>query len=468
MLLQKHKASPVLVLFMFILSNMPLLHAQNNPLEFQFTLKSQAQTSAGVYQRNGTLIKTLWSNRFFKAGTHKATWDRTNDEGYLLNDTGYYIKVLSSSATYTWEGVVGNNSDSLTGPSKIRTFDRFHSLAFTGRFGYYATGYAEGVPSCYKFDISKPNNKITILNGQHKDVDLQCDYVATDGAIVYWAGYDPFNTNISFVFATDTGKDLEYQFNTGANQATTYGRTYASAIDVYTTNPYSHPSGLAVQKNGNFLFVAHKDLNQINVLNKTTGALVQTLSFTAPREVCVDPSGNLWVISGSNTIQKFTVNNNGTLSSAILSISGISEPLAMAVSPNGSKIFILDGAASQQVKIFDNSTSASISTFGSAGGYINNASVNDYKFYFSDSVTELSKPFIAFQSDSSYWLGDVGNERVQHYNASGTFINRICVYRTPTLLWSTAITPTEYLTNTSNFMSTIPSHWRQIMGRGPW
>jgi DNA-binding beta-propeller fold protein YncE len=223
-----------------------------------------------------------------------------------------------------------------------------------------------------------------------------------------------------------------------------------------------------VQKNGNFLFVAHKDLNQINVLNKTTGALVQTLSFTAPREVCVDPSGNLWVISGSNTIQKFTVNNNGTLSSAILSISGISEPLAMAVSPNGSKIFILDGAASQQVKIFDNSTSASISTFGSAGGYINNASVNDYKFYFSDSVTELSKPFIAFQSDSSYWLGDVGNERVQHYNASGTFINRICVYRTPTLLWSTAITPTEYLTNTSNFMSTIPSHWRQIMGRGPW
>jgi hypothetical protein len=97
----------------------------------------------------------------------------------------------------------------------------------------------------------------------------------------------------------------------------------------------------------------------------------------------------------------------------------------MAVSPNGSKIFILDGAAYQQVRIFDNNSGDSISTFGSAGGYINNSSVNDYKFYFSDSATGLSKPFVAFQSDSSFWLGDVGNERVQHYNASGTFINRI-------------------------------------------
>jgi hypothetical protein len=425
MLPQNHRVSLVIMLLMIFMSNCQQLLAQNNPIDFQFSLKNNAQTSAGVYQGNGTLIKTLWSNKYYKAGRHTATWDRTDDEGNLLTDTGYYIKVLSSNASYIWEGVVGNNSDSITGSSKIRAFDRFHSLTFAGQFGYYAAGYAEGVPSCYKFDISKPNNKINILYGPHKDVDLQCDYVATDGNNVYWAGYDPFDVKLSFVFTTKTSDDKEFSHSSGTQQATAYGRTYASAIDLYTNNPNAHPSGLAVQSNGDFLFVAHKDLNQINVLNKITGTLVQALTFTAPREICVDPSGNLWVISGSNTIEKFGVNSDGTLSSALLSITGISEPLAMAVSPNGSKIFILDGAAYQQVRIFDNNSGDSISTFGSAGGYINNSSVNDYKFYFSDSATGLSKPFVAFQSDSSFWLGDIGNERVQHYNASGTFINRI-------------------------------------------
>ncbi len=402
------------------------LLAQNPPVAFSFSMKKAGISSAGVYKRSGNiLVRTLWNNVSYPAGTHTAYWDRVNDDGLLLDDTGYYIKVISNNLTYKWEGVIGNNSDSISGKSKIRAFDRFHSLAFAGQYGYYAVGYTEGVPSCYKFDIHKPNNKINLLEGPHKDIDLQCDYVTTDGSNVYWAGYDPYDANLSMVFTTKTLDDKEFLHSSGTPQPTKLGRTYASAIDLYTNNPNAHPSGLAVQKNGSFLFVAHRALNQINVLNKTTGAQVQTLSFTAPREICVDPSGNLWVISGTNTIQKFAINSNGTLGSTLLSITGIAEPLAMEFSPNGSKLFILDGAASQQVKIFSNTTGSSISTMGSAGGYINNASVNDYKFYFSDSVTELSKPFIAFQTDSSFWLGDVGNERVQHYNASGTFLNRI-------------------------------------------
>ncbi len=411
---------------LLFLLNLQNTYAQNAKVPFNFSLSQASKTSAGVYKRNGNvLVRTLWNNVSYPAGTHTAYWDRVNDDGNMLTDTGYYIKVISNNVAYNWEGVVGNNSDSISGTSKIRAFDRFHSLTFAGQYGYYAVGYTEGVPSCYKFDISKPNSKINILWGPYKDIDLQCDYVSTDGSNVYWAGYDPYNANLSMVFTTKTSDDKEFIHSSGTSQATTYGRTYASAIDLYTTNPNAHPSGLAVQISGDFLFVAHRALNQINVLNKTTGAQVQTLSFTAPREICVDPAGNLWVISGTNTIEKFAVNSNGTLGSTLLSITGITEPLAMAVSPNGSKLFILDGAASQQVKIFDNATGSSISTFGSAGGYINNASVNDYKFYFSDSVTELSKPFIAFQTDSSFWLGDVGNERVQHYNASGTFLNRI-------------------------------------------
>src|SRR5574343_1124861 len=144
--------------------------AQNNPIPFNFQLKSASKTSAGVYKRsNNVLVRTLWNNVSYPAGTHTAYWDRVNDDGFMLTDTGYYIKVISNNVAYTWEGVVGNNSDSISGSSKIRAFQRFYSLAFAGQFGYYAVGYTEGVPSCYKFDISKPNNKINILWGEHKE-----------------------------------------------------------------------------------------------------------------------------------------------------------------------------------------------------------------------------------------------------------------------------------------------------------
>lgn len=411
-----------LLLFLATLQNSV---AQNQPVNFNFTLQQSATTSAGIYNRSGVLVKTLWNNVKYEAGQHKAWWDRTNDAGEMLLDTSYYVKVVSANVNYTWEGTIGNNSDSLTGSSKIRAFERFTSMAIAGQYAYYAVGYTEGVPSCYKFDINKPNQKINILFGDYNDIDHQADYVATDGTNVYWAGYDPYNASLSFVYATKTSNDKEFIFSNGSSQGVTYGRTYASVIDKYSNNANAHPSGLAVQKNGNYLFVAHKDLNIIRVFNKTSGALAQTLSFTAPREICVDGNDDLWVISGSNSVEKYPVNNDGTLGSVSLSITGLSEPLSLAVSPNSSKIVVLDGAESQQVKAFSNSTGNSVWTLGTAGGYINSPAVNNNKFYFNDSVTQLTKPFIAFQGDSSFWVGDVGNERVQHYSANRTFINRI-------------------------------------------
>lgn len=416
----------LILLISAVFTTPAFLNAQQNaPVGFTFNLNASSNTSAGVYKWDGTLVKTLWNNVRYNSGTHTAYWDRTNDDGTLLSDTGYFVKVVSNNITYNWEGVVGNNSDSVTGPSKIRAFERFTSMAVAGNYAYYAIGYAEGVPSCYKFDIRKPNNKINILKGDYDETDQQADYVATDGTNVYWAGYDPFNVDVSFVYATKCSNDNEYLFANGSSQSVTFGRTYSSAIDLYTSNSNAHPSGLAVQKNGAFLFVAHKDLDLINVFNKTSGAFVTSYSFTAPREICVDGNDRLWVISGSNTVEKYTVNTNGTLSSAQLSLSGLLEPLAMAVSPNNSKIAILDGASSQQIKTYGINSGSLIWTFGSAGGYINSPAVSDNKFYFNDSVTMLTKPFIAFQPDSSFWVGDVGNERVQHYSASKTFINRI-------------------------------------------
>jgi hypothetical protein len=170
---------------------------------------------------------------------------------------------------------------------------------------------------------------------------------------------------------------------------------------------------MAVQKNGIYLFVAHASLNELHVINKTTGALVQNLSITNARQLCVDMNDNLWMISGTNSVQKFTVNSNGTLSSPILSISNLDEPLALAVSPNNYIIAISDGGNSQQVKAFNNATGSPVWTLGQYGGYTNDPAVTNDKFMFSHVATLLKGSFIAFQADSSFWVGDPGNERIQ-------------------------------------------------------
>lgn len=397
----------------------------NARVPFSFTLSSASTTSAGVFKRNGTLVRTLWNNVKYPAGTFQSFWDRTDDDGNLLTDTGYIVKVLSNNVSYSWDGIIGNTSDSVNGPTKIKAFERIHAMTSFGNYMYFAIGYSEGTPSCYKFDIRSPQKKINILSVDYSSVDAESHFVATDGNYVYWTGFDAFNMDVSFVYATKVSNDQEVSFSSGAPASMTFGRTYNWAIDLYDNDKTAHPSGLAVMKNGKYLFVSHEGLNELHVLDKVTGALVQTISVTSPRELCMDMNDNLWMVSGTNTVEKYSINSNGTLSTATISITGLQEPLAMAVSPNNSKLLIADGGSSQQVKAFSNATGASVWTLGSAGGYATDPTVSNSKFYFNDNVTQLTKTYIAFQADSSFWVGDVGNERSQHFSANRTYIDRI-------------------------------------------
>ena len=418
--------------FSGILGNVKL-NGQNNPVPFTFTLSKASTTSAGIFRKDSTLVRTIWNNVPYKAGTHTAYWDRKDDEGLLVSDSDFFVKIISSNVKYEWEGgFIGNTSDSMTGKSKHRYFDRPSNMAINGNTAYFSSGYAEGISSVYKFNINTPQNRTSILSNMG-DIDLTTHFTATDGVNVYWAGYDAYDHDVNLVYATKVSNDKETQFSSGSAVSMQLGRTYNYAIDAYTNNRNAIPSGLAVQKTGNYLFVSHKGINELHVLNKTTGALVQTISVSAPRQLCVDMNDNLWMISGSNTVEKYTVNGNGTLSAATLSITGLSEPLALAVSPNNYIVVVIDGGSSQQLKAFSNSTASSVWTLGQSGGYSNDPAVYNDKFFFKDSARQIqTESFIAFQSDSSFWFGDPGNDRIQHFSASRNFIETImslpCTY----------------------------------------
>lgn len=376
-----------------------------------------------MFAKDGTLIRTLWSGVSLNAGAYTKYWDGLDDKGQTPATATYDIRLMSNNVSYTWEGVIGNSSFGISqGNGLQRAFIRTKGMAIASDYAYYGAGYAEGNPSQARFALSNPQQRLDFF--PKGSTDQATLFVATDGKLVYWAGYDGYdNGNKWFVFATRTADNGEQSFANGQAQKMVMGRTYASCIDV-TNGAAGTITGMAVQKNGKYLFVSHKDRHQIRVLDKMTGALVQSLFFNDAGGLAVDGQDNLWVING-NTVSRFTVKNDGTLSGETLSLPGLNAPMAVAVSPDNQTVVVADGGDSQQLKAYSNSTGASVWTLGQAGGYRTDPTVTNDKFYFSDVSGIINDTFIAFAADGSFWVGDSGNYRVQHYSAGRSYIDRI-------------------------------------------
>lgn len=393
--------------------------SQTTPITFSFTLSTGARTSAGVYNSSGTLIRTLWSGVTYTAGTFSVTWDKKDDYGNLMNGTDYTIKVLSNNVTYNWDGVVGNTSSNKTGSSKIRHLRTPEDICIAGGKGFYCTGFVEGNSSANMFSLSSIQSKSEVTPSQNGDVNLELNFNATDGNYVYWSGFDAYGT-ASATYATKVSDGSEVLFSSGTSVSMQWGRTYSKAIDVQSGRS-TNPSGLAVQKTGNYLFISHKGLNYIGIFNKTTGASVGTYNITAPGDLTCDANNDLWVLSGSNTLKRYTVSNAGALTE-VASITGLSQPISLA---SYDTLLAVADAGVSQIIFYGISSGTKIKTLGQYNGYASSAKVENDKFYFWDNNMNVVKGFVSFGTDGSIWVGDCGNNRMIHFTAAGAYIEHI-------------------------------------------
>jgi hypothetical protein len=391
--------------------------------KFTFKIATSANTSAGIFRDDSILVRTLWNNVYYSAGTYTSTWDGKDDNGVTVTSaaTNFDVKIVTSNVKYQWQGVIGNSSRVQTGSGVHRGYYHcMRGLVFTNGYGYYCRGYAEGAPSIAKFNIADPQYKIDFAKtNQPGDIS----YVATDDITIYWAVQDASAKNNTLVFGSKVSNDSDVLFPAGSSYSMTFGKTYSNAISVLN-QPNSNITGLAVQKQGKYLFVSRAGIDELQILNKTTGELVMRYNFNTPNSLCVDKADNLWMVTDINKLSKYTVNSDGSLSSPTLTISGVLKPAAIQVSPDGTTLAVADDSTSQQVKFFNNSTGGLTATLGTPGGYFDDPDVNNNKFYFND-LRSKKVNFIAYQPDGSFWVGDPGNYRAQHYSASRTYINGI-------------------------------------------
>jgi WD40 repeat protein len=275
-----------------------------------------------------------------------------------------------------------------------------------------------------KFAIGSPN----IVTTSYRSKGAALRFLATDGSKVYFGGQAWEGSPVTFVSALSPnpgGTDAMTPFANGTN--VTNGATTYSAFNV--VNDPDHITGIAVQSSGNYLFSTNSSLNRLSVYNKTTGSLVQTFTHSAPREIACTNT-DLWMITGTNTVAKYPINMNGTLGSASITLAGLTEPLALNISPDGTKLAVIDRGVYHQVKFYSTTTGSLVQTVGRTENY-SNPTVYDDKFYFnntrifSETNYGSTHAFVAFQSDGSFWVGDYGNMRCQHFAANGTYIDNI-------------------------------------------
>jgi flagellar hook assembly protein FlgD len=83
------------------------LDAQSN---FSVQLSQSGLTTAGIFDSNGNLVRTLWALETFNAGNLNGSWDGLDDFGNPVASGSYKWKVLRNGALYNNVGVIGNTA----------------------------------------------------------------------------------------------------------------------------------------------------------------------------------------------------------------------------------------------------------------------------------------------------------------------------------------------------------------------
>ncbi len=406
---------------------------------FTFNLPASATTSAGVYDSNGVLLRTLWRAEPFAAGAHVGTWDNKDDLGAVVADGSYTVKLIRHNVSYTWEGTIGNSSSSFTGPTVWKssvTAKGIQDMATDGTNLFAVKGHDEGKVPMFRATVADPlavaENMLFGANskGSHW---MGFRHVATDGTRVYISssltGYDKSHT--AFVVALNANDSSRAAFtehgqvvdlcvlNGEVGQPTRPSAYYyQSAIDVTSngrdSRVWDSASGLAVQKTGSVLAVAHDTLNQIKLYHKTTGKPLGSIPATNVQQIAFAPNGDLWGIHSNGSVSRWT--GVGSTNQLVLTLSGLSDPVAVAVHPNNNDlVYVADGGTSQQIKAFNHAGKLQW-TFGANGGYGKNANITKPTSADTARFDFAFGSFITPYADGSLWVRDSGNYRNLHIN----------------------------------------------------
>lgn len=391
-------------------------------LKFTYSVEKDCVTSAGVYDENNRLIRTLWSGEKTAAGEHEGIWDGKDDNGYLAESKKYSVKVMSNNVSYNFDTIIGNNSEWESDDTK------FHGGSFIGDMVcvdgkmYYTQPYQEGIKTGVFFRTSNPHIS---CNTERFGVGNQTSRrVASDGKLLYYGNTEPGGVR-TFVYAYDAKTHEQVTFEYGRPAANHWGHTnaYPSTINYLEHESCANIGGLDAQNNGDFLFVSYIYTGKVYVLNKTTGQNLTEIELERPQALCCDYGNGIYVgyknSEGTMSVSYYTVDDSGTLTLVDTFDEAFDDIRDLAVSPDGKTLVVADGGNENKIKAFDVTTKQRTWTFGSGESYYTDPTVKDDKLLLNDKDPIQNNTFVAFEEDSNIlWFGDLGNCRARKLDLS--------------------------------------------------
>lgn len=413
-------------------------------ITFSFTLPYTCSTSAGVYDSADRLIRTLWRGESTAPGAHTRKWDQKDDAGVTVAAGAYTIKLAHSNVVYEWDGCIGNSSYGSDIKKMHTLFNPPTCIVAAAGKVYYTGGYNEAQPSFAGFKDATP--KINDQAPVYTDPFTVPSQFDVDQTRLYFVSYGGFGNTKSFVFALDLATGARSGFSAGTYLCLNYMDPPTNSVCYWDQN-YSVnrsgvggaisikndltnvPSGIAVQRNGNVLAVAYPDESLIKLFHKTTGAQIgsitvtmlqnpatytdgsgnQQISSMRTNQIAMAADGSLWVITGTNTVVKYTNLDTTPVAAEPVLISTIN-PLAIAVDPNnGNSIWVVDGDTNQQVKNF-NGGGTLLRTIGQVGGSLDTSLITGDTFNFYNG-TDKQQSAIAVDTFGNVWVADTANGR---------------------------------------------------------
>jgi len=394
--------------------------AQARETHLSFSLPRPSTTSAGVYAADGRLVRTLWRGDVLAAGLHERRWDGRDDSGQPVAEGSYDIKLLHHQLRHVWEGVIGNSSVTEGGAQVHKAYLPPASIAIEGDSAYYAVGYNEQQPGIHGFRLATPQLDTRPLPST--DTFAAFSMIALDATRLYWANTGGMSRT-SFVGAFDLSQAQPAAFATGqsvclnlrADGKTCYeAHRHASVIDLHA-DATEAPTGLAVQRHGRMLAVAHGGKGLIRLFDKNSGELLREIALPLGskdlNQIAMTPAGDLWVISGK-TVLRYT-GLDGTPTRAA-SIDGFSRPVALATHPvDEDTLWVADGGSSQQLKRFDRQGQPT-AVIAQPGGYANDPTVAPDKLCFRTREGR-EQTAMAAAADQTLWVVDTCNNRMLRF-----------------------------------------------------
>ncbi len=386
-----------------------------------FTLPTPATTSAGVYRRDGTLIRTLWRAEGLAAGQHEGRWDGLDDLGGAMAEPSYEIRLVYHRLNYVWEGVYGNSSTAAGGPAVHNAYLPPSSLVLDRDRILYSVGFNETRPGLHSFSLADPQQHG--LPFPSSDRFVSYSMIAADGNKLYWANGGGGMSHTSFVGVYDLKSTQPEKFSAGSDVCLIRMKDgihcyppqdYKGVISVETQQAMA-PTGLAVQRRGRILAVSHGTLGKLRLYDKTSGAMLReiALPLAAKRlnQIAMTPGGDLWVISGNQVLRYTDLETAPTLAAHI---EGLAQPIALAThSEHEDELWVADSGSSQQLKRFDRNGKPE-TVIGVLGGYATDPAVSPDKLCFKGRQGhELSA--MVLTTDATLWVVDYCNNRLLRF-----------------------------------------------------